>query len=377
MKKIFTALLLVICNVRAYPQSMTTSPPPAYPKLSEKMGKIAALAIGVCLPDSMDPISNSLFDMLDVRDTFEKMHIDVKPLTNPSHKELREELLSQSKMMWNNRLFILYMSGHGLYANGEDYFLSADADIHSPENLRHTAFSLVKMINLLGRNKRTIILVIFDACRREPPADVLDKFIRQHPVDTLITSRVFYAYACAPGKFSLADPHARNSYYTAGLLIHLRDTISFAEICTAINRDVRRLSKEREVPATISCLGENIYLQSGDVTLQNNLSDKPDTTGPDSLIIKGYHSYIRSKTYTYDFKSADAYYQLPLLFRQRRCHYKVTLFHSNTAFLHLLKLRYHVYSNPTIRVAKFPADAKSRRRQSRPSKENGVGSRSI
>src|SRR5262245_31056366 len=111
---------------------------------------------------------------------------------------------------------LVYYAGHGLQVDGENYLVPVDAAIQRESDVPLQAMRLNDLMNALSSVRVKALIVMLDACRNNPFADLRSSggrglAIVDAPNGSLIS------YSTAPGTEAL-DGDGINSPYTAALL---------------------------------------------------------------------------------------------------------------------------------------------------------------
>ena len=191
---------------------------------------------------------------------------------------------------------LLYYSGHGIEAGGENYLVPVEADLSS---LADAENSLVPVSTLLDRLKATVpvAIVLLDACRTNPfpagakvatPAGVvpiaaagLDLGRGAQPVQEVAGAGKnlgeVIGFAAEPGHAALDGDPGTDSPYAAALLKHLAaGGFAFGDVMTMIAEEVYLRTGGRQQPWTNTSLRRVLYF---------GLS--PEETASDEAAIRG------------------------------------------------------------------------------------------
>src|SRR5215510_765446 len=111
---------------------------------------------------------------------------------------------------------LVFYAGHGLQVDGENYLVPVDAVIERKADVPLQAMGLADMMNTLSSVRVKTLLVMLDACRNNPFAEVKKTggrglAIVDAPSGSLVS------YSTAPGT-EAQDGDGRNSPYTAALV---------------------------------------------------------------------------------------------------------------------------------------------------------------
>lgn len=142
---------------------------------------------------------------------------------------------------------LFYYAGHGMQVRDRNYLIPVEADIQSELEVPYTSLDVNFVMDLMGRARSRMNLVILDACRNNPFARSFRSAAQglaqmEAPGGTLI------AYATAPGKVA-SDGAGDNGLYTQYLLKHLPTPGLPVEIVfKRVREDVERETRSQQVP---------------------------------------------------------------------------------------------------------------------------------
>lgn len=174
---------------------------------------------------------------------------------------------------------LLYYSGHGIEAGGENFLVPIDADVSS---LGDAANTLVPLSGLLARLKASVpvAIVLLDACRTSPfpPGAGVATAAGPAPVATagldIARGAVPLAdaagapqslgevigFAAEPGHAALDGDPGGNSPYAAALLKHLAaGGFDFGDVMTMVAEEVYVKTGGRQLPWTNASLRRLLY----------------------------------------------------------------------------------------------------------------------
>ena len=174
---------------------------------------------------------------------------------------------------------LLYYSGHGVEAGGENFLVPVDADVASLADAAHT---LVPLSDLLAKLKAAtpVAIVLLDACRTNPfpPGAIVATTSGPAPVAAagLEISRgaapladaagapqslgEVIGFAAAPGQAALDGDPGGNSPYAAALLKHLAaGGFDFGDVMTMVAEEVYVKTGGRQLPWTSASLRRLLY----------------------------------------------------------------------------------------------------------------------
>lgn len=142
---------------------------------------------------------------------------------------------------------VFYYAGHGVQLNWRNFLLPVDAKIRSRADIQPEAVDLGILLDVLGRARNPLNLIILDACRNNPfGADfrVDDKGLSllDAPPGTLL------AYATAPGN-TAEDGEGSHGLYTDSLLHEMQvPGAAVEDVFKRVRLAVRRNSRGEQIP---------------------------------------------------------------------------------------------------------------------------------
>ncbi len=172
---------------------------------------------------------------------------------------------------------LVYYSGHGIEAGGENYLVPTDADLSTPQRAGATLVPVTAMLDALAKTV-PVTIVLLDACRSDAfPAGTM---IQPPGVDAPLAAEstglgelrgptpiakpgvpadslgMVIGFAASPGQPALdGAPGEPNSPYAAALLKHLSaGGYSFGDVMTMVSEEVYLNTKARQLPWVNSSL---------------------------------------------------------------------------------------------------------------------------
>lgn len=155
---------------------------------------------------------------------------------------------------------LFYYAGHGLQADGRNYLIPVDADLHSEKEARYKTVDAGLILAKMEAARSRTNLVMLDACRNNPFARSFRALnpglaAMDAPGGTLL------AYATAPGQVA-SDGTGENSAYTAMLLKHLGTPgLKVEELFKQVRREVQQATHGAQVPWESSSLVGDFYFK--------------------------------------------------------------------------------------------------------------------
>lgn len=178
-----------------------------------------ALVIGNSAYQHYPPLKNPVNDAQDVARRLRELGFEVIERDDLSSRQIGATLREFRVKLEGASVGLVFLAGHGMQINGENYFPGVDAQIASEEDVPNQSLALRQLLDLLGAAKTQLNLVFLDACRNNPFAAATRSGTRglarvEAPSGTLIS------YATRPGSVA-EDGSGRNGLYTAQLLLQM------------------------------------------------------------------------------------------------------------------------------------------------------------
>ena len=201
---------------------------------------------------------------------------------------------------------LVYYSGHGIEAGGQNYLVPVDGDLSTPELAGETLMPVARLLDDLAKTVPVTILLL-DACRSDafPPGTLIQAPGEAAPVEaqpaglgelrgpTVIARPgvpenslgMVIGFAAAPGQPALdGAPGEPNSPYAAALLKHLgAGGYSFGDVMTMVSEEVYLKTRARQLPWVNSSLRR--ILSFGAPLAEGDADEAAIRTGRRSLLL--------------------------------------------------------------------------------------------
>ncbi|MCZ8544708.1 caspase family protein [Mesorhizobium qingshengii] len=287
----FAALLLALCF------ALFLNAPSVWADDAKPMRGVA-LVIGESRYEHLTALPNPANDARAVDRLLGELGFDVTSVTDGDKTRLDRGLQRFVEDAAGADVALLYYSGHGIEAGGENYLVPVGAD---PSSLADAGKNLVPLSGLLAelKAKVPVAIVLLDACRTNPfpagativtasgPAPVaaagLDLTRGAAPLadaaDAPQSLGEVIGFAAEPGHAALDGDAGGNSPYAAALLKHLAaGGFAFGDVMTMVAEEVYVQTGGRQRPWTNASLRRLLYF---------GLS--PEQAAGDDAAIRGEH----------------------------------------------------------------------------------------
>jgi len=242
-----------------------------------------ALVIGQSDYRQLAKLPNPQNDATAVDRLLSDLGFEVASVSNADGRKLRRALERFVEDAAEADVALLYYSGHGIEAGGENFLVPVDADISA---LDDAGERLVPLSRLLGELQKVVpvTIVLLDACRDNPfpPGATVQVEAGAEPVQmgtaglsaprgaSALSPRTSAApagslgavigYAAAPGSVALDGEPGGNSPYAAALLKHLAaGGYPFGDVMTMVSEEVWLKTRAAQTPWTNTSLRRQLW----------------------------------------------------------------------------------------------------------------------
>ncbi len=246
-------------------------------KADDKPLRGVALVIGQSDYASLPKLSNPPNDARAIDALLDQLGFDVTRVLDGDGAKLKQKISRFIEDAADADVAIVYYSGHGIEAGGEDYLVPIDADLSTPQRAGETLLPVSSLLDGLAKSV-PITIVLLDACRTgafpagtmiEPPGasapiaaaetglGVLRGPVPVAKADVPPTDLgMIVGFAASPGQPALdGAPGDANSPYAAALLKHLAaGGYSFGDVMTMVSEEVYLKTKAQQLPWVNSSL---------------------------------------------------------------------------------------------------------------------------
>lgn len=259
-----------------------------------------ALVIGesVYTGTELPALTNPKKDARAIDELLGNLGFDVTRVLDGNGKKLQSAIDAFVEDAKDADVALIYYSGHGIEADGENYIAPTDADLSTPQQAGATLIPVSPLLDKLAQAV-PVTIVLLDACRTGafPAGTMIQPPGASAPVpavenglavvrgptpfghkDTPDTSLgMVIGFAASPGEPALdGDPGDDNSPYAAALIKHLgAGGYSFGDVMTMVGEEVYLKTKAQQMPWVNSSLRRVL-----------NFGAAAEDTDPDEAAIK-------------------------------------------------------------------------------------------
>ena len=250
----------------------------------DKPLKGVALVVGQSAYAHLAPLANPVNDARAIDRLLSDLGFEVVTVVNGDHKKLARSLQRFAEDAAEADVALLYYSGHGIEAGGEDFLVPVDA----ATALDDAATGLVPLNDILDQllGKVPVTIVLMDACRTSPfpPGSTIRIGGATVPVATSglaapkgaaalaepaaaanASLATVIGFAAEPGKAALDGAPDGNSPYAAALIKHLgANGFDFGDVMTMVTEEVYLTTRAEQRPWTNASLRRLLYFGTAD-----------------------------------------------------------------------------------------------------------------
>jgi uncharacterized caspase-like protein len=237
-----------------------------------------ALVIGESRYEELPVLANPAKDARDIDRLLGDLGFDVDRVLNADGDELREAIARFEDEAKDADVALVYYSGHGIEAKGQNFIAPTDTDLSSPETAGRSMIAVQPILDRLTR-LAPVSIVLLDACRSDPfppgqmillPGDTAPTPVAAQGLAAVrgpmpvVAARgaadpdslgTVIGFSASPGEPALDGPAGENSPYAAALLKHFAaGGYSFGDVMTMVSEEVYLETRAKQLPWTNSSL---------------------------------------------------------------------------------------------------------------------------
>jgi uncharacterized caspase-like protein len=265
-----------------------------------------ALVIGQSDYANLPPLKNPANDAAAMEDLLSRLGFEVTAARDNDVAALTASIAAFQSSAADADVALIYYSGHGIEAGGQNYLVPIDADLATPVAAGQTLVSVGPILDELARTVPVTVLLL-DACRSDafPPGTMIQPPGTDTPVEAqdaglgelrgpAVIARpgvpaeslgMVVGFAAAPGQPALdGAPGELNSPYAAALLKHLgAGGYSFGDVMTMVSEEVYLKTRAKQLPWVNSSLRR--ILSFGAPLVEGDVDETAIKSGRRSLLL--------------------------------------------------------------------------------------------
>lgn len=235
-----------------------------------------ALVIGESRYEQLPQLTNPAKDARDIDRLLGDLGFEVDRVLNANGQELQEAIARFEDEAKDADVAMIYYSGHGIEAKGENFIAPTDTDLASPQTAGDSMIAVQPIVDALAK-VAPVSIVLLDACRSDPfpPGQtiVLPGDTAPTPVEGQGLAAVrgpmpvtkanadpsslgtVIGFSASPGEPALDGAPGENSPYAAALLKHFAaGGYSFGDVMTMVTEEVYLKTRAKQLPWVNSSL---------------------------------------------------------------------------------------------------------------------------
>lgn len=268
---------------------------PAFAEATRPL-KGVALVIGQSKYQHLPALANTGNDAREINQLLTRLGFETRSVADRDAAKLARDLERFAEDAEGADAAVLYYSGHGIEAGGENYLLPIDADLDSLADADERLVPIARTITRIKQSVPVTILFL-DACRTNPfPPGTLLKSSGAAPgiaigasglgapkgatpiesTPAAETLGLVIGYAAEPGHAALDGVGGSNSPYAAALIRHLSAMkgVEFGAVMRMVTEEVYLKTQGRQRPWVNESLRRLLYFGA----------EVPEPAGDDALI---------------------------------------------------------------------------------------------
>lgn len=230
-----------------------------------------ALVVGLSDYSSMPDLKNPANDAAAISDMLTRLGFEVTTARDSDRATLTTQIAAFETAAASADVALVYYSGHGIEAGGENYLIPVDGDLSTPVRAGETLLPVSPILDGLAK-VAPVTIFLLDACRSGafPPGTMIQPPGSDAPVAATqaglgvvrgpsVVAKpgvpanslgMVIGFAASPGQPALdGAPGEPNSPYAAALLKHLgAGGYSFGDLMTMVSEEVYLKTKARQLP---------------------------------------------------------------------------------------------------------------------------------
>jgi|GEM_PF-2921450 len=220
-------------------------------------------------------LRNPANDAQDMADSLQSIGFEVHLYIDKDFREMKDLIDIWCQDLNNFQIALFYYSGHASEVGGINYLFPIDANPMSLGDLNFMCYPVNLVLDRMDESRRKVSIMILDACRDNPFIKKWTRGADHIGINSMPADGVFIAYAAQPGHVAL-DGNGRNGAYTESLLSYItKQNMSLTDIFTKVNYEVRKKSRESQIPFYTNSLPINFCLSVE--TKDLNISKSPSS----------------------------------------------------------------------------------------------------
>jgi uncharacterized caspase-like protein len=231
----------------------------------------SALVIGNAEYASVGALKNPVNDAHDICRELSGLgfktfcYFDVK-----TRVQMRSVIQDFVESLSSNAVSLIYYAGHAVQVNGENYLIPTSAQLRSETGFVNESVSLAYLMRELRRNQGFLNVVILDACRNNPLANINAGAAQGLAQITDVPDGTMVLYATAADELAL-DGVGRNGIMTKNILANIREpgTVDdlFKQVSLGVQKDTQSLGRPQKPALYTNFAGQYCLVKCTDLEL--------------------------------------------------------------------------------------------------------------
>jgi hypothetical protein len=223
--------------------------------------KRIALLIGNSAYQHGGALSNTINDVRSLKNSLERLNFKVFKHENLDQRSMKRAIDNFGDSVSGYDVALVYYSGHGIQAKGNNYLIPVDANLKSENDVEYDAIRADRVLGKMESAGTLTNIVILDACRNNPferswnrSGRGLGLAFMNAPAGSLI------AYSTSPGTTASDGRPGGNGVYTSALLKHIQTPgITLMKMFQRVRSEVKRNTGKKQTPWEATSLEDSFY----------------------------------------------------------------------------------------------------------------------
>jgi Flp pilus assembly protein TadD len=201
---------------------------------------------------------NARNDARDVASALTSFGYSVVLALDVNRDQLEQDLNLFAQSLSPGDAALVYYSGHGFQAEGENYLVPIDFTANTEAIGRQQGFSLSTLLQAIISRGSTVQIVILDACRDNPFFS--SRSAKAGWADVGTATGTLIAFGTSPGSTSSDNPTGRNGLFTKQVLSYISSDLPVESLFKRVSKETIIASQGAQTPWIASSLVGDFYI---------------------------------------------------------------------------------------------------------------------
>lgn len=262
MSKIFSCVLIFLLVINANAQNDRGGVVQSNAPVNKTKDRLAMVIGNANYTGTMGKLANPLNDADSIAQVLEKLQFDVILVKDADLKTMKTKITEFGERLKEYNTGLFFYAGHGAEAKGVNYLFPIGAAPASENEMEFECYNVNMILAKMETAATLTNMIILDACRNNPFSGAWSRSASGGGLGKMEAPKgTFIGFAASPGALA-ADGKGSNGVYTRAILDNIRkQNFSLLDMFTMINKDVRKVTDDKQVPFLASSLNEIFYFR--------------------------------------------------------------------------------------------------------------------